>query len=63
LKEDERTRDIPVILMTVVDQRPMGSLLGAADYLVKPVERDVLLKTVERCVARRSASESAIGSE
>jgi PAS domain S-box-containing protein len=63
LKEDERTRDIPVILMTVVDQRPMGSLLGAAEYLVKPVERDVLLKTVERCIARRSANGSAVGSE
>jgi PAS domain S-box-containing protein len=56
LKEDQRTRDIPVILMTVVDQRPMGSLLGAEEYLVKPVERDVLLRTVELCLARRSAA-------
>jgi nitrogen-specific signal transduction histidine kinase/CheY-like chemotaxis protein len=56
LKEDQRTRNIPVILMTVVDQRPMGSLLGAEEYLVKPVERDMLLKAVERCLARRSAT-------
>jgi PAS domain S-box-containing protein len=53
LKEDDRTRDIPVILVTVVDQRPMGSLLGAQEYLMKPVERDILAQTVERCLARR----------
>ncbi len=54
LKEDTRTREIPVILITVVDQPQMGNLLGAQEYLVKPVERDVLLRAVERCATKRS---------
>jgi CheY-like chemotaxis protein len=55
LKRDARTRAIPVILVTVVDQRPIGSMLGADDYLLKPVEKEVLLKSVERCLMRRTA--------
>ena len=34
------TRDIPVLLLTVVDQKDLGYRLGAADYLMKPFERD-----------------------
>jgi CheY-like chemotaxis protein len=54
LKRDPRTRSIPVILVTVVDQRPIGSMLGADDYLLKPVEKEALLKSVERCLMRRT---------
>ena len=36
LKTDPATRDIPVIMLTIVDNKAMGLQLGAADYLVKP---------------------------
>ena len=36
LKADPTTAAIPVILLTVVDQRPLGYRLGATDYLLKP---------------------------
>ena len=43
LKGDEATRDIPVIVVSVVDDAPLGFALGAVDYFVKPVAREALL--------------------
>ena len=43
LKADPETRDIPVIVASIVDERARGVALGAAAYLVKPVSRDALL--------------------
>ena len=40
LKADPETRDIPVIVVSIVDERARGVALGAAAYLVKPVSRD-----------------------
>jgi signal transduction histidine kinase/CheY-like chemotaxis protein len=48
LKSDDALRDIPVIIVTVVDEREIGLALGAVDYLVKPVERSALLEVVGR---------------
>lgn len=43
LKKAEATRDIPVIVVSVVDDAPLGFALGAVDYFVKPVARQALL--------------------
>jgi CheY-like chemotaxis protein len=43
LKEDPHTMSIPVIVVSIVDERSRGASLGAAGYLVKPVSRDDLL--------------------
>jgi DNA-binding response OmpR family regulator len=43
LKAEEATRNIPVIVVSIVDERARGAALGAAAYLVKPVSRDALL--------------------
>ena len=43
LKDDPQTSDIPVIVVSIVDERSRGAALGAAGYLVKPVSRDDLL--------------------
>jgi len=53
LKNDPRTRAIPVIVLTVVDQAAMGITIGADEYLVKPVEKEILLGAIERCLADR----------
>ena len=42
LKGDSDTRDIPVVVASIVDERSRGVALGAAAYLVKPVSRDDL---------------------
>jgi len=38
LKSDPRTADIPVVMLTIVDDRQRGFALGAADYLTKPID-------------------------
>jgi len=43
LKSDPDTKDIPVIINSVIDNKELGFALGAADYLVKPVDRETLL--------------------
>jgi len=42
IKGDPDLAHIPVILMTIVDEKTRGYALGAADYLVKPVTRERL---------------------
>ncbi len=43
MKGDPRLADIPIVLMTILDERSRGYSLGASDYLVKPVDRDKLI--------------------
>jgi CheY-like chemotaxis protein len=43
LKADPATADIPVVIASVVDDRPRGLALGADVYLHKPVGRDELI--------------------
>jgi len=38
LKADPELAGIPVVLLTILDERQKGFRLGAADYLVKPVD-------------------------
>jgi CheY-like chemotaxis protein len=38
LKEDPVTTNIPVILLTIVDRKALGFRLGAAAYLLKPLD-------------------------
>jgi signal transduction histidine kinase/CheY-like chemotaxis protein len=40
LKTDPALRDIPVILLTILDNKEMGYALGASDCLTKPIDRD-----------------------
>ena len=39
LKADATTRDIPVVVVSMVDEPARGAVLGAAAYLVKPISR------------------------
>ncbi|MGB9723458.1 MAG: response regulator, partial [Chloroflexia bacterium] len=48
LKEEPATRDIPVIICSVVQDENTGFSLGAADYLTKPVSREAILSALER---------------
>jgi CheY-like chemotaxis protein len=48
LKLDPRSNGIPVIMMTIVDDKRQGYALGASDYLLKPVNSETLLTTLKR---------------
>jgi DNA-binding response OmpR family regulator len=52
LKTDPRTSRIPVIVISIVDQPSTGVLLGADEYIVKPVQKSILLAAIERCLNR-----------
>lgn len=53
LKRDPRTAQIPLIVVSIVDQPSMGALLGADEYLVKPVDKGTLLGAIARHISRR----------
>jgi signal transduction histidine kinase/CheY-like chemotaxis protein len=42
LKADPQLSGIPVVMVSISDDRDRGLAMGAADYLVKPVDRDRL---------------------
>jgi signal transduction histidine kinase/CheY-like chemotaxis protein len=48
LKGDPATADIPVIMLTIVDDKQMGFALGAADYFTKPIDFQRLHHVLER---------------
>jgi len=48
LKADPLTAAIPVVMVTILDERGRGQALGAADYLAKPVSREALREAVGR---------------
>jgi PAS domain S-box-containing protein len=54
IKGDPSLADIPVILVTVVDERQRGYTLGAADYLVKPVDRNRLAAILQSLCERKA---------
>lgn len=60
LKGAPETADIPIIVVSIVDQQKVGFALGAADYLVKPVAKDTLLNTIRKYTRPQPASESVI---
>jgi len=53
LKQEDATASIPVVMVSMLDQKEMGFALGASDYLLKPFDRDRLVHVVNRY---RSAS-------
>ena len=48
LKADPVTRDIPIIILSIVDQKARGFHLGAFDYLSKPFDVEAILNTLKR---------------
>jgi len=48
LKDDPETRDIPVIMVTMTDDRKLGYALGATEFLTKPVQRGQLVQLLDR---------------
>jgi CheY-like chemotaxis protein len=48
LKADPATASIPVVMVSMLDDRDMGHALGAADYLTKPFDRQKLAAALRR---------------
>ena len=57
LRLERRMRDVPILVVSVLEDQQLGLALGAADYLVKPVERQTLLDRlawIDSCPVRRA---------
>lgn len=44
LKKEKETQDIPVIINTIIDNKELGFVLGAADYFIKPINGAILIE-------------------
>jgi CheY-like chemotaxis protein len=48
LKGDPETADIPVVMLSIIDDQNMGVALGASEFLTKPVDRERLGRVLAR---------------
>ena len=48
LKRHPLCKHIPVIIVSIIDEKNLGFSLGAVDYFVKPVNRDDLIQALDR---------------
>jgi len=47
-KTDKELKDIPVIMISQLNQSNLAASLGANDYLTKPIDRSHFVNTVQR---------------
>jgi PAS domain S-box-containing protein len=58
LKRHPLCKHIPVIIVSIIDEKSLGFSLGAVDYFVKPVNRDDLVQALDRVhILPRSAKQ------
>ncbi|HEX9657319.1 MAG TPA: response regulator [Bacteroidota bacterium] len=48
LKRHPLCKHIPIVIVSIIDEKNLGFGLGAVDYFVKPVNRDDLIKALDR---------------
>ena len=60
LKADPELANIPVIMVTIVDNEAMGITLGASSYLIKPVDRERLVTLIQKHRVSNSTAAKAV---
>ena len=53
LKNNEKTANIPVVIISILDEQREGFKRGAADYLSKPIDEERLITTIESILTKR----------
>jgi diguanylate cyclase (GGDEF)-like protein/PAS domain S-box-containing protein len=48
LKTEKDTKNIPVIITSIIDNKDLGFALGATDYLIKPIDKETLIHTLSQ---------------
>ncbi len=60
LKKDEATKDIPVIVLSVLQDSEKDMLrMGIADYLTKPIDGNKLISSIARILEKKEILETA----
>ena len=57
IRSNPATANIPIIILTVLEERSVAHVLGADEYLVKPVERNTLINTLDQIALLRTTDE------
>jgi CheY-like chemotaxis protein len=60
LRKAPETAGIPIIIVSIVDQKQVGFALGAADYLIKPIRKPELLEAIRKHVLPHADDDSSI---
>jgi signal transduction histidine kinase/DNA-binding response OmpR family regulator len=60
LRKTPETASIPIIIVSIIDQTQVGFALGAADYLIKPIRKSILLETIRKHVPYKEDDDAAI---
>jgi CheY-like chemotaxis protein len=60
LRKEPETANLPIIILSVVDQKQVGFALGATEYLVKPISQSGLLQSMRKHVPPLSDDDSVI---
>ena len=47
IRADQATRDLPVVVVSILDEKARGLALGADAYLIKPVAKDDLVRALQ----------------
>jgi signal transduction histidine kinase/DNA-binding response OmpR family regulator len=55
LKNDPATMDIPIVILSIVQDRDRGFRLGVDRYLTKPIDTDLLFKEVGSLIEQRKS--------
>src|SRR6187401_3657862 len=55
LKNDPQTMDIPIVILSIVQDRDRGFRLGVDRYLTKPIDTDLLFKEVGALIEQRKS--------
>jgi signal transduction histidine kinase/DNA-binding response OmpR family regulator len=63
LKHDEHTKDIPVIMVTMMDNKALGYQLGAVDYLQKPILPEALLGSINQVLLHQAKNVLVVDDE
>jgi CheY-like chemotaxis protein len=63
MKTDESLRQIPVVVLSVEEERGKGFSLGAFEYLVKPVEPDRLVSVISSAISPASGEVLVVDDE
>jgi signal transduction histidine kinase len=60
LKNNPETREIPIIILSIVGEEERGYRLGADKYLAKPIDTEALLKEIEVLISQRTSTKKVL---
>jgi signal transduction histidine kinase/CheY-like chemotaxis protein len=55
LKNDPQTMDIPIVILSIVQDRDRGFRLGVDRYLTKPIDTDLLFREVDTLIEQKKS--------